>query len=124
MILVSNNPYRLRAVAAGTRPRMDTGRVGVAVFGTHGQRRGEADRAPLRQWSAATFEVRSDRQVPAGLDGEAVKLEPPLRFASRPAALTVRIAPHHPGASPSAGLPDSVRELVPRLVHVALGRAS
>ena len=124
MILISNNPYRLHMVGAGTRPRMDTGRVGVAVFETHAQRRSEGDRAPLQQWSTPTFEVRSDHQVPAGLDGEAVNLEPPLHFASRPAALTVRIAPQHPGASPSAGLPDSVRELVPRLGDIALGHAS
>ncbi len=32
VILVSNNPYRLRAVGAGSRPRMDTGTLGVAVF--------------------------------------------------------------------------------------------
>ena len=123
VILVSNNAYRLRAVGAGTRPRMDTGRVGVAVFQTLAQRQSDKGHGPVRQWSAPAFEVRSDHQVPAGLDGEAVNLEPPVHFASRPAALTVRIAPHHPGASPSAGLPDSVRELVPRLVHVAAGRA-
>lgn len=31
--------------------------------------------------------------------------EVPVRFTGRPAALTARIAPHHPGSSP--GLPDS-----------------
>ena len=33
VILVSNNPYRLgRAIGAGTRPRLDEGELGVAVF--------------------------------------------------------------------------------------------
>ena len=32
VILVSNNPYRLRAIGAGTRPRLDDGELGVAVF--------------------------------------------------------------------------------------------
>jgi len=40
--------------------------------------------------------------VHAGVDGEAVDLSPPLRFAIRPAALRVRICSRHPGASPSA----------------------
>ena len=43
--------------------------------------------------------------VPAGIDGEASVLEPPLRFRIRPGALRVRIAPEHPGASPSALVP-------------------
>jgi len=38
--------------------------------------------------------------VPAGVDGEAVDLSPPLRFAIRPVALWVRTSPRHPGASP------------------------
>ena len=45
------------------------------------------------------------RPVPVGIDGEAVTLEPPLRFRIRPRALRVRIARDHPGASPSADSP-------------------
>jgi hypothetical protein len=51
-------------------------------------------------------------------------LAPPIRFISRPEALTVLIAPHHPGTSPSAGLPSSGRTLIPQLVRIALGRCS
>jgi len=40
--------------------------------------------------------------VAAGLDGEAIELQPPLRFRIRPAALRVRISHHHPGVSPAA----------------------
>lgn len=118
VILVSNNPYRLRAVGAGTRTRMDTGRLGVAVF-EPGRGRGNS---PWLQWAVPDFEVRSDRPVPAGLDGEAVVLDAPVRFTSRPGALRVRIAPHHPGASPSAGLPDSPTDALRRLIALAAGR--
>jgi diacylglycerol kinase family enzyme len=124
VLLISNNPYRLRAVGAGTRPRMDTGELGVAVFEPGGRRADREGRGPLSQWSTPTFDVRSAHGVPAGLDGEAVTLEPPVHFSSRRAALTVLIAPHHPGASPSAGLPTSAHELVPKLVQIALGRSS
>jgi diacylglycerol kinase family enzyme len=124
VILVSNNPYRLRPVGTGTRPRMDTGELGVAVFDPERADREDGGGRSMRQWSTPTFEVRSGDGVPAGLDGEAITLEPPVQFASRPAALTVRIAPHHPGASPSAGLPTSARELLPRLVQAAFGRSS
>jgi hypothetical protein len=34
-----------------------------------------------------------------------VELDPPLRFAIRPAALRVRISAQHPGISPSARFP-------------------
>jgi diacylglycerol kinase family enzyme len=118
VILVSNNPYRMRAVGAGTRPRMDTGELGIAVF-EPGQGNG---RAPWLQWAVPEFEVRSDTSVPAGLDGEAVVLEAPVRFMIRPGVLTVRIAPHHPGASPSANLPDSPADAVRRLAALAAGR--
>ena len=118
VILVSNNPYRMRAVGAGSRPRMDTGELGVTVF-EPGQGQGKA---PLLQWTVPEFEVRSDSSVPVGLDGEALVLDAPLRFTSRPAALTIRIAPHHPGASPSAGLPDSPADALRRLVALAAGR--
>ena len=52
--------------------------------------------------------------MPAGIDGEAVKLEPPLRFRIRPGVLRVRIARRHPGASPSAMLPEGLGPTRPR----------
>ena len=50
-------------------------------------------------------------------------MDPPLRFLSRPSALRVRLAPQHPGASPSAGLPNGIADLLRRLLAVAAGRA-
>jgi hypothetical protein len=55
-----------------------------------------------------------------GIDGEALVLDPPLVFRSRPAALRVRIAPSHPGASPSAQLPDSLTETLSALTRLAV----
>ena len=112
VILVSNNRYRLgRAVGSGTRPAIDDGLLGIAIAGAPTGRgeRGRAPQRPVRQWSAPTFEVRADQPVPAGIDGEALRLDPPLRFSIRSLVLRVRIAPQHPGASPSALLARRLR---------------
>jgi diacylglycerol kinase family enzyme len=120
-LLVSNNAYRLgRPIASGTRPRFDSGMLGIAVFDGPAAHSGR----PWHQWTAQHFEVDASHPVNAGVDGEAVVLSPPLRFASRPAVLRVRIAPDHPGASPSATLPETTRGAVRALVAIALGRAA
>ena len=95
VVLVSNNPYALdRPLAQGTRPALDTGQLGIVV----------RTPPPGRAWSAPRMEVSAPASVHAGVDGEAVDLSPPLRFAIRPGALRVRISSRHPGASPSARL--------------------
>jgi diacylglycerol kinase family enzyme len=125
MVLVSNNRYRLgRAVGSGTRPRIDDGLLGITVLGEPSGR-GESGRSlqrPMREWSAPSFEVDADRAVPAGIDGEALKLDPPLRFRIRPGVLRVRIARQHPGASPSAMAPEGVWAGVVELARIAGGR--
>jgi diacylglycerol kinase family enzyme len=124
-ILVSNNRYRLgRAVGSGTRPRIDNGLLGITVASvpTARGRRGQLVRRPWREWSAPVFEVDSDRAVAAGVDGETLTLDPPLRFQIRPGVLRVRIAQAHPGASPSAAIPDSLWESIRTLANIAAGR--
>ena len=125
MVLVSNNRYRLgRAVGSGTRPRIDDGLLGITVVGEPSGR-GEEGRSlqrPLREWSAPAFEVDADSPVPAGIDGEALVLDPPLRFQIRPGVLRVRIARKHPGASPSAMAPEGAWEGVLELARIAGGR--
>ena len=76
---------------------------------------------PMREWSAPTFEVDSERPVPAGIDGEALVLDPPLNFRVRPGVLRVRIARQHPGASPSAMAPEGMWAGVRELARIALG---
>jgi len=106
IVLVSNNPYALdRPLVRGTRPALDSGQLGIVVIDAPG----DSPPVPGRAWSALRLEVNAlEVSVPApvhaGIDGEAVDLDPPLWFASRPASLRVRISPRHPGASPSARL--------------------
>jgi diacylglycerol kinase family enzyme len=123
-VLVSNNSYRLgRALGSGTRPRLDRGVLGIAVLGPERGDRVGAPSLEIEQWSEETFVVQSDEPVAAGIDGEAMTLDPPLRFSTRPGALRVRIAPQHPGASPSAIQPDSPWEMIGALAKIAFGRA-
>ncbi len=114
MVLVANNPYVLTlADGFGTRARLDTGELGVASV----EVRGPADVTQLvaaqtarrpqlfrgwHEWTTPRFVVDSDRPIEAGVDGEALVLDPPLVFESRPAALRVRIPAHAPGRSPAA----------------------
>jgi diacylglycerol kinase family enzyme len=103
LLLVSNNPYVLDSlVGVGVRPRLDTGKLGIVAV----EIAGAAEAGTLisldalgqvrrfegwLEWTAEQFEVASGAPVAAGIDGEATVLEPPLRFASAPAALCVRL---------------------------------
>jgi hypothetical protein len=82
---------------------------------------GDPFHRPMRQWSAQTFEIDSDKPVPAGVDGEALVLDSPLMFRIRPGVLWVHIAHKHPGASPSATAPEGVRAGIVELARIAWG---
>ena len=100
VVLVSNNPYALdEPLVQGSRPRLDTRRLGIVVLDSP-----DVGRLPVRVWTARSLEVLAagSATVPAGVDGEAVPLRPPLHFLTRPGALRVRISPQHPGFSPAA----------------------
>ncbi len=116
----------------GTRERIDGGTLGVVAARIRGpadaskfvamELVGQIARFPgLISWSTPTFEVRSAHPVEVGLDGEALVLEPPLRFASLPGALRVWLPP-------SAGLAPAARSValstanLGALVRVAAGR--
>ena len=122
-VLISNNAYRLgHALGSGTRPRLDRGELGVTVlaptqFTANG---GPRRKLSMRQWTDATFEVVASGPVAAGIDGEAMRLHPPLHFGVRPQALRVRIAPHHPGASPSFLEPDGPWQAIESLAGFVL----
>jgi diacylglycerol kinase family enzyme len=86
VVLVSNNPYSLEPPRPpGTRPTLDSGQLGILVLDTP-----RAGRSPGLTWTARSFEVDAPAPIHAGIDGEAVDLTPPLRFAIRPGALRVR----------------------------------
>jgi diacylglycerol kinase family enzyme len=133
LVLVSNNPYRLASLAgAGTRARIDTGQLGVLAARVRSatdvsrfvalELVGQASRFPgLLSWSTHEFEVRSGGPVAVGLDGEALVLDPPLRFASLPGALRVRL-PSGVGLPPAARATALTTDSLGALLRVAAGR--
>jgi diacylglycerol kinase family enzyme len=134
LVLVSNNPYQLRYFGgAGTRPRLDTGRLGILAVRIEGARtiaklvtlgtiRQSARYRGVVEWSCPEFEVRSSGPVEVGLDGEACLLTPPLKFSSLPGALRVRLSPHATGVSPAGAAVALTRGNVGELVRIAVGR--
>jgi len=94
LVLISNDPYHLTADSRlGSRARLDLGVLGIVAA-----RAGEGDdflafatgwwagrRDPSgawMQWEAPEFEVRSAGPIPAGVDGEALVFDPPVRLRS------------------------------------------
>jgi diacylglycerol kinase family enzyme len=136
IVIVSNNPYRLKSLAGiGTRTRLDRGVLGAAVLRLEGpndatrfisaEAARQLDQFP--GWQTAQvpeFEVVGGDIVAAGVDGEAVELTSPLRFVSRPLALTVRIPAHHLGLSPAALRPGWGRSTFLGLARIVRGHPS
>ncbi|MET0764007.1 MAG: diacylglycerol kinase family protein [Blastococcus sp.] len=124
VILVGNGQYRLGGAAgAGSRPAVDEGVLGITVLDPRSSTSpGPGGPLPWRQWTAPEFRVDASGPVPAGIDGEAAVLDPPVLFRVRPAALRVRIAVRHPGASPSAVEPVGALPALGALARIAAGR--
>jgi diacylglycerol kinase family enzyme len=133
IIQVSNNPYVLSSPAGfGSRERLDTGDLGIAAAEVRSaadvaamvaaQTAGQLDRVGAwTEWTAPTFTVESDAPVEAGIDGEALLLDPPLRFRAIPGAVLVRLPTHAPGYSPAALAPPSPWWSITALVRTAGG---
>ena len=133
LVLVSNNPYRLTHMAgAGTRARIDTGMLGIAAARVRSapdvsklvalQLAGQLGRfRGLLTFSQPEFEVRSSGPVEVGLDGEALVLDPPLRFVSLPGALRMRV-PRSAGLAPAARAVSLTGTNLGQLIGVASGR--
>jgi diacylglycerol kinase family enzyme len=134
VIQISNNPYGETARGMGSRPRLDTGRLGVVslVLGEEGGAAaflaalatGHPDRFKgFLMWSTPIFDVTSAAPIELGLDGETVVMDSPLRFSMRPQPIRVRLPHHAIGYSPAArsiGWRESLRELW----GVVMGRPS
>ena len=101
-VVVSNNPYEFaRWDRFGQRHRLDTGTLQVSVLdaGTldelerliAGTLLGAIEFRPaLRHWTSEHLETGiPDEVVRAGIDGEPITLEAPLRFSVKPGALRV-----------------------------------
>jgi diacylglycerol kinase family enzyme len=133
LVLVSNNPYELRRFGGfGTRERMDTGVLGITTISVGSTAEaaqltalglaGQLDRFPgYDTWTASEFEIDADVPVATGIDGEFVRLDPPVKFSIRPGCLRVRLARHAPQASPAAAAvradPATVRTLWSLAAH-------
>jgi diacylglycerol kinase family enzyme len=104
VLLVANNGYQPRAAGLG-RERLDRGvlqvsalraRTGAALAGLMAR---VATRRPTSgtvwaQWTATALRVDTPlERLPAGIDGEAVTLRPPLEFRVLPLALRVLLPP-------------------------------
>ncbi len=127
VIHVSNNPYVLAGRGIGSRPSLRSGELGIVCLRIDGGLRaaevlartviGSGNSDAMRAWTAPQFEVDSDAEVAVGLDGEALRLAPPLRFESEPASVPVRLPLSAPGESPGAhnhGYRWTAEELVTR----------
>jgi diacylglycerol kinase family enzyme len=134
LILVSNDPYQLDHIGGrGTRARLDAGTLGVVAARIDGptqvrrfvalETAGQVRRFEgWLEWDTAEFRVGSGGPVEIGIDGEALTMDPPLVFTSRPGALRVRV-PRHAALSPAAAALHLVsRSTVTELTAVALGR--
>ncbi len=132
LIMVSNNPYVLGAsLDASQRRRLDAGRLGVfAVSASTGAQAAELITLALAGHGAASghayqfeceeFEVRSrSGKAYAGIDGEALELETPLRFRIHPEGLRMLV----PEGNIEAALRRQAHDVHVRdLVDLAAGR--
>jgi hypothetical protein len=65
--------------------------------------------------------VQWAQPVEIGIDGEAMLLDPPIRFRTLPGALRVRIPPHARGYSPAGAAPTTGWSTITALWQVAAG---
>lgn len=135
LLLISNNPYQLDHLrGVGQRSRIDGGVLGVMSLAVNGPADVQAlavlelsgrvgEYRGLHKWTTQEVEVRSSRPVEIGVDGEALVLDPPLRFVSRPRALTVRL----PRSTADRATPTPVRvtdrTTIIALWQIAFGRS-
>ncbi|GGY41009.1 diacylglycerol/lipid kinase family protein [Streptomyces djakartensis] len=119
VVLISNNPYHLATPRwLGRRFSLSTGRLGVIVLKRPAQAPPDLLRhlrGELRQdergagsagdgaviWSAPGITLHGEvPHLDAGVDGEAVRLAPPVVCAIRPGALRVLLPKDRPGTPP------------------------
>ncbi len=136
IIQVSNNPYVLTRIGGfGSRARLDTGLLGIAAAKVNGaaevaqlvaaETTGQIRRFQgWHEWTAPRFVVDSSQPVEAGVDGEALLLDPPLEFRILAGALRVRIPRNAPGRSPAALTAPSPWWTIRALLRAVAGHAT
>ncbi len=135
LIQLANNPYEYRGVkTAGTRPRLDTGELGIDVVSYDTprelsrmvralQRGAGADATGLTRWTATSITIESTAEtIAAGVDGEYLEFPAPLEVRVRPGVLRIRLPHDRPGLPPPprSGATETLKDLW----AVARGRSS
>jgi diacylglycerol kinase family enzyme len=134
LVQIANNPYATTddAASLGSRPRLDTGTLGVDIVSYSNSRelrsmiRNETGRGPAhalshRSWTGRRIRVTSrDGTVPAGVDGEYIEFHSPLDISIRPGALRIRVPKDRPG--PKTGWPRFDYRIAGRLWSILMGR--
>jgi diacylglycerol kinase family enzyme len=136
LIQVSNNAYVLSSLSGlGSRASLNRGTLGVVTLsikrGTDVNRLVALEAAghPERfegwhQWTASQLVVGGPPSLAAAVDGEAREWVPPLRFATRPGALRVRIAHGDSGVSPAFRRTPLTASTLVGLTRVLRGKPS
>jgi diacylglycerol kinase family enzyme len=109
LIMVSSGRYEIKGPPSdiGKRARLDQGQLGIVTLSAADPAAaievatlwaaGAIDRFPgWEQWEDSSFEVDSDSTVSIGVDGETVRIEPPLHFEIHAGAFPVAV----PGGTP------------------------
>jgi diacylglycerol kinase family enzyme len=118
---------------AGSRPRLDTGLLGIVAVRADGpaevstllalETTGAIHRfRGFRQWTAPEFRIDSSQPVAVGVDGEALRMPPPLEFRILPGALRVRLPKESAGARRRPWRTVEVRRSVTGLIRVLANR--
>ena len=137
IIQISNNPYRLTSLAGLRQPRSARHRRARRRGRRPPRRRGHRRRSsPPSGWVASTgstagsvgtpieLTIESGAPVEAGVDGEALLLDPPLTFRSLPGVLRVRVSTRRPGTPRPPSRAPSPWWTVAALMRAARGRAT
>jgi len=105
LVFVGNNRYHINLLKLGSRPALDGGELSVYLVNTPrrislialavrlllGRARAERD---FRSFVVPQVRIETHRRhLRVALDGEVLRLDPPLRFRSRPGALAVLAPP-------------------------------
>lgn len=134
VVLISNGAYRFTSMNGfGTRERLDAGVLGVVTVTVDNaldvptliaaEMAGQINRfRGYEEWTAPRLEIDSGEPlIDVGVDGEALRLQPPLVFRSLPGALRIRTPVDAPGAAPAALAPVGVVHAVKALFQVLTG---
>jgi diacylglycerol kinase family enzyme len=132
VVQISNGPYGTSIGGLTSRPRLDTGMLGVFALMVPSGLGATQFLAAMAAghpehykgylgWNTPTLTITSASPVAVGLDGESLEMAPPLVFSSRPGALRVRLSGRAIGYSPAARS-ASLGARLADLCRTALGR--